>query len=103
VSFATAKRHPMCLALKNDGIAHFYDNFIHMTAANIDALQCRKWGALVPLEMNFKMMLGALLAFFRHMLHKNRGGAVSMFHSAQSKSPRHFVTPNASVFWQELW
>jgi len=30
--FATAKRHPSYLALKNDGIVHFHDNFTHMTA-----------------------------------------------------------------------
>jgi len=57
VSFATAKRHPVALALKNDGIVHFHDGFIHMPPANIDSLQCVKGGALVPLKMNFKMML----------------------------------------------
>jgi len=38
--FATAKRRPLHLALKNDGIAHFHDHFIRVMSANIDSLQC---------------------------------------------------------------
>jgi len=59
VLFASAKRHPICLALKNNGIVHFHDDFIHMTAANINSLQCRKTpaGPLAPVKMNFKMAL----------------------------------------------
>jgi len=45
-----------------------------MKAANIDALQHEKRGALVPLELNFKMILRALLAFYHHQSHKQRGG-----------------------------
>jgi len=33
-----------------------------------------KGGALVPLEMSYKMQLRALLAFYHHDLHKKRGG-----------------------------
>jgi len=40
--FASARRHPIYLALKNNGIVHFHDNFIHVTVANIDSLQHRK-------------------------------------------------------------
>jgi len=66
--------HPVYLALKNDGIVHFHEDFVHMMAANIDALQHQKVGALVPLEMSYKMQLRALLAFYHHDLHKKRGG-----------------------------
>ena len=49
--------HPIALALKRDGVVRFNVDFIHMTAANINGLQCEKGGALVPLELNFKMIL----------------------------------------------
>jgi len=68
------KTHPIVLALKRDGITCFDVDFIHMTAADIDGLQCEKGGALVPLELNFKMILQAFLAFYHHMSHKQRGG-----------------------------
>jgi len=45
-----------------------------MTAADIDGLQHEKGGALVPLELNFKMILRAFLAFCHHVSHKQRGG-----------------------------
>jgi len=45
-----------------------------MTAANIDSLQYVKSGDLVPLELNFKMILRAFLAFYHHESHKKRGG-----------------------------
>jgi len=80
---AAPKRHPMYLALKNDGILHFYDDFVHMTAANIDALMYKKVGAPVPLEMNFKMQLRALLAFYRHTSHKNCGSINILKSTAQ--------------------
>jgi len=68
------KTHPIVVALKRDGIACFNMDFIHMTAADIDGLQCKKGGALVPLELNFKMILRAFLAFCHHVSHKQRGG-----------------------------
>jgi len=68
------KTHPIVLALKRDGIARFNMDFIHMTAANIDGSQCKKGGALVPFELNFKMILRAFLVFCHHMSHKQRGG-----------------------------
>jgi len=71
---AHAKRHPMTLALKHAGIVHFLTAFIHMTAADIDSLQCVKSRTLVPLELNFKMILRALLAFCHHESRKKRGG-----------------------------
>jgi len=71
---AHCKTHPIALALKRDGIAHFDMDFIHMTAADIDGLQCRKGGVLVPLELNFKMILQAFLGFCHHISHKQRGG-----------------------------
>jgi len=74
VPHAHWKTHPIALALRCDGIALFHTDFIHMTAANIDALQHEKGGALVPLELNFKMILLAFLAFCRHQSHKQRGG-----------------------------
>jgi len=55
--YAGYKTHPMVLALKRDGIVCFNMDFIHLTAANIDSLQYEKGGTLVPLEMNFKMIL----------------------------------------------
>jgi len=74
VPHAHWKTHPIALALKRDGIALFHADFIHMTAADIDALQCEKRGALVPLELNFKMILRAFLVFCHHQSHKQRGG-----------------------------
>jgi len=68
------KTHPIALALRRDGITQFNMDFIHMTAADIDALQYEKGGALVPLELNFKMILRAFLAFYHHMSHKKHGG-----------------------------
>jgi len=68
------ERHPMTLALKNGGIVHFHIAFIHMTSADIDSLQHLKSGTLVPLELNFKMILRVLLAFYHHESHKRRGG-----------------------------
>jgi len=74
VPHARYKTHPIALALRHDGILLFHRDFIHMTAANIDALQYKKSGALVPLELNFKMILRAFLAFYHHQSHKQRGG-----------------------------
>jgi len=68
------KTHPIALALKLDGIVRFNVDFIHLTAADINGLQCEKGGALVPLELNFKMTLRAFLAFHHHVSHKQRGG-----------------------------
>jgi len=42
------KTHPIALALRRDGVTRFDMDFIHMTAADIDGLQCEKGGALVP-------------------------------------------------------
>jgi len=74
VPCARCKTHPITLALKHDGGLLFHTDFIHMTAADIDAPQCVKGGALVPLELNFKMILRAFLAFCHHQSHKQRGG-----------------------------
>jgi len=74
VPYAHWKTHPIVLALKRDGITQFNVDFIHLTAADIDGLKCEKGGDLVPLELNFKMMLRALLAFYHHESHKQRGG-----------------------------
>jgi len=74
---AHVKRHPVVLALKHAGIAHFHLDFIHMTAADINALQHVKSGTLVPLELNFKMILQALLAFHHRESNKRRGRHMS--------------------------
>jgi len=74
VPYARYKDHPIVLALKHDGISEFHTDFIHMTAADIDALQHDKGGTLVPMELNFKMILRAFLAFYHHQSHKKRGG-----------------------------
>jgi len=74
VPYAHYKTHPIVLALKRNGIVQFHMDFIHMTVANIDALQYEKGGTLVPLELNFKMILRAFLAFYHHQSHKKRGG-----------------------------
>ena len=71
---AHVKRHLITLALKHNGIVHFLTAFIHMTAADINSLQCVKGGNLVPLDLNFKMILRAILAFFHHESHKKHGG-----------------------------
>jgi len=42
VPYARYKDHPTALALKHDGIVEFHTNFIHMTAANIDAHSTRR-------------------------------------------------------------
>jgi len=72
--YAHCKTHPIVRALKHDGIALFHRDFIHMTAADVDSLQHEKGGVLVPLELNFKMILQAFLAFYHHMSHKQCGG-----------------------------
>jgi len=74
VPHAHWKKHPVVLALKRDGISQFNMDFIDMTAADIDGLQHEKGGALVPLELNFKMTLRAFVAFCHHESHKKRGG-----------------------------
>jgi len=74
VPHAHWKTHPIVLALKRDGVTQFNVDFIHLTAADIDGLQHEKGGDLVPLELNFKMMLRAFLAFYHHESHKKRGG-----------------------------
>jgi len=74
VPHAHYRTHPIALALRRDGITQFNMDFIHMTAADINALQYKKLGVLVPLELNFKMILRAFLAFYHHVSHKKRGG-----------------------------
>jgi len=74
VPYAHYRTHPIVLALRRDGITQFNVDFIHLTTADIDALQYEKSGALVPLELNFKMILRAFLAFYHHQSHKKRGG-----------------------------
>jgi len=81
VPYARVKSHPIVLALKHAGITLFHADFIHMTAADIDALQHDKSGTLVPLELNFKMILQAFLALYHHESHKKRGG-VNILESA---------------------
>jgi len=71
---ARVKSHPITLSLKHAGIALFHADFIHMPAVNIDTLQHDKSGTLVPLELNFKMIVRAFLAFHHHESHKKRGG-----------------------------
>jgi len=73
VPHAHWKTHPIVLSLKHDGVTQFNMDFIHLTAADIDGRQCEKGGVLVPLELNFKMMLRAFLAFYHHESHKQRG------------------------------
>jgi len=68
VPCARVKSHPISLALKHAGIALFHTDFIHMTAADIDTLQCDESGTLVPLELNFKMILRAFLVFYHRVL-----------------------------------
>jgi len=68
------KTHSIALALKRNGVVRFDMDFIHLTAADIDGSQCEKGGALVPLELNFKMILQAFLVFCHHVSHKKRGG-----------------------------
>ena len=68
------KTSPIVLSLKQAGIIGFNSEFVHMTAANIDALQYMKGADLVPLEMSNKMQLRALLDFYHHESAKNHGG-----------------------------
>ena len=83
--FAAAKRHPAHLALMNDGITRFHDDFVHMTTANVDSPQHRKTPAspLVPLEMNHKIVLRAPLVFFHHVSHKQCGSVNILKSTAQ--------------------
>jgi len=68
------KTRPIVQALKHAGIVGFNEEFIHMTAANIDALQYVKGTNIVPLEMSNKMQLRALLDFFHHESARRHGG-----------------------------
>jgi len=74
VSIALVKTSPIIKSLKHAGITLFNEEFIHMTAANIDALQYMKGTDLVPLEMNHKMQLRALLDFYHHESARRHGG-----------------------------
>jgi len=87
--YAHYKTHPIALALKRNGITRFNVDFIHMTAADIDGSQCEKGGVLVPLELNFKMIMRAFLAFYHHMSHKQRGG-VNVLNTALSAQFKNF-------------
>ena len=71
------KDHPIALSLTQSGIEGWNEDFVHLTAANIEYLQYvdPTSGTLTPLAVNFKMKLRALLAFFHHVSHSN-GGAV---------------------------
>jgi len=101
VPHARHKTHPIALALRHDGVLLFHRDFIHMTAANVGALQHKKSGALVPLELNFKMILRAFLAFCQHQSHKQRRGvnildaAVGQFLNFQNSEcdPSKDITP----------
>jgi len=73
VPYANIKNDPIALASKHAGITLFHTDFIHMTAADIASLQHLKSGDLVPLELNFRMILRAFLAFYHHESHKKRG------------------------------
>jgi len=68
VPHARYKDHPIALALKHASVTLFHTDFILMTATNIDALQHVKSGTLVPLELNFKMILRAFLVFYHRVL-----------------------------------
>jgi len=83
VPYVRCKDHPIVLALKHDGIALFHANFIHTTSSDIDALQYDKGGTLGPLELNFKMILRAFLAFYHHQSHKKRGIIISPTRSVE--------------------
>jgi len=85
------KTHPIILALKRNGVTCFNMDFIHMTAVDIDGSQHEKGGALVPLKLNFKMILRAFLAFHHHKSHKQRGGinVLEPVLSAQFKNYRN--------------
>ena len=84
----TSRITPIALALKHAGITLFHADFIHMTAADVDSLQCLKSGDLVPLELNFRMILRAFLAFHHHESHKKRGG-VNILEAAAAQF-KHF-------------
>jgi len=74
VAQSTVKGSPIVLALKQSGITEFLGEFIHMTSANIDLLQHMKAGSLVPLKMNLKMLLRALLGFYHYESARRQGG-----------------------------
>jgi len=92
VSYARFKQRLIVLALKHDGITLFHTDLIHTTAANIDALQYDKSGTLIPLELNFKMILKAFLAFYHHQSHKKRGG-INILESTSGQF-KNSVTPS---------
>jgi len=77
----SAKTHPVFLALRNAGIVHFDQDFVHLMAACIEQLQHEKTPAnLVTLEMNYKMQVRAPLAFSHVQSHKN-GGSIDIIES----------------------
>jgi len=92
VPHANIKNHPVMFSLKHAGVTLFHTDFIHMIATNIDSPQHNKSGTLAPLELNFRMILRAFLAFYHHESHKKRGGinileaaAVQFKHFCNSK------------------
>jgi len=101
VLYANIKNHPVVLSLKHAGIALFHADFIHMAAADVDSLHYLKSGYLAPLELIFRMILQAFLAFYHHESHKKRGGinileaaAVQFNHFRNSKcNSTNKITP----------
>lgn len=68
--------HPIYLALKQNGVVLFNDNFTLLTPEHIEALQCIPVGDVAPkpLELMHKLLLRAILAFYHFESHKAGGG-----------------------------
>ena len=63
--------NPIANALKREGILLFYDDFIHLTAENIEGLHFDNGTEVVPLIRRDKLHLRSLLAFFHYQSHKD--------------------------------
>ena len=73
---AALPTHPIYLALKQNGIIMFNDNFTLLTTDHIEALQYIPVGGIEPrpLELMHKLVLRAILAFYHSESHKVGGG-----------------------------
>ena len=66
----------MYMSLKQNGIEMFDEQFVFLTADNINSLDIAdpNTGARVPLDMGSKMLLRSILSFYHHASHIKQGG-----------------------------
>ena len=76
LEIADITKHPIHIALVENGVDKFEEEFMFLTAEHINALECtdKASGDRVPLSMGDKLRLRAFLAFCHHQSHLKVGG-----------------------------